>query len=833
MKKKLLIAALAAASAIVCAFGIAGCANNTNGNGAGGNDADIEGTGGNGGNETPDENPDAHTHEYNCLDTSEKYLKSAADCTHKAVYYLSCECGEQGEETFEYGDFFHVFDQKTVTGDYLISAADCYNSAYYYYSCECGEKGQNSFSYGDPTPHSYTRKAVEERYLKSEANCSEKAVYCYSCKCGEEGEETFEYGEIAEGVHVYYDGECKFCQTPQIIPLTYKLNEDGESYGVEGYDKENGGYTVIIPSEYEGKPVTAICEEAFSLSGYGNGYGDGIKDVTIPDSVTSIGDRAFEFCRVLETVKMGSGVKEIGASAFFDCINLKNLSLPDGVEKIGESSFGYCTSLETLRIPDSLTSIGWYAFDRCDKLTYNEYDSAVYLGNETNPYVVLIKAKSKDIASCIIADTAKLIYQYAFYTCKSLESIVIPDTVVSIGRFAFADCGTLNSVTVGAGVKIIGDGAFSAIKEVYYNGDIAGWLGIDGLEKLISFYNKTKIHIGGSVPTDEVTIPLGVAEIPSCAFYGCDKITDVKIPSGVISIGESAFGDCKLLESVSLPEGVSSIGRFAFSGCQSLQRASIPDSATVIGEYAFNGCNQLQYNEYGGALYLGNTENPYHALVEAKSTDLTSSEINQKTKIILPSAYQSCRFLESIVIPESVVWIGERVFEACVSLESITVEEGNAVYHSDGNCLIHTADKILIAGCKNSVIPSDGSVTVIGNYAFRVLSDLTEISIPEGVTKIGDYAFGNCSSLTEVVLPDGLEELGDGAFYNCTSLGSVTIPESIKTIKMSAFASCSSLTDITFKGTKEQWYRVYKAYGWDNGTGDYTVHCTDGDIEKS
>ena len=128
---------------------------------------------------------------------------------------------------------------------------------------------------------------------------------------------------------------------------------------------------------------------------------------------------------------------------------------------------------------------------------------------------------------------------------------------------------------------------------------------------------------------------------------------------------------------------------------------------------------------------------------------------------------------------------------------SITAEAGNPKYHSTGNCLIETATKTLIAGCANSIIPTDGSVTSIGNSAFSGSSP-TSITIPSSVTSIGDYAFQN-SSLTSITIPASVTNLGRGAFSWCYGLESVTFGENSKltTIGTTAFNNCANLSSIT------------------------------------
>ncbi|MBE6531642.1 MAG: leucine-rich repeat domain-containing protein [Ruminococcaceae bacterium] len=166
-------------------------------------------------------------------------------------------------------------------------------------------------------------------------------------------------------------------------------------------------------------------------------------------------------------------------------------------------------------------------------------------------------------------------------------------------------------------------------------------------------------------------------------------------------IGNSAFEDCESLKSIVIPDTVTRIGNNAFCFCSGLTSIKIPDRVTSIGDFVFCGCPALT----------------------------------------------------SITISDSVTSIGLWAFNFCDDLTSITVEEGNSRYHSTGNCLIETATKTLILGCKNSVIPDDGSVTSIDDYAFstsRSITSITSITIPDSITSIGDYAFSGYDSLASV-----------------------------------------------------------------------------------
>lgn len=190
--------------------------------------------------------------------------------------------------------------------------------------------------------------------------------------------------------------------------LEFRLNRDGESYRVGKGTCTDAD--IVIPDSYNGKPVTSLRNYAFYKC-------TELTSVTIPDSVTSI-----------------------GIYAFYNCSNLTNITIPNSVESIDNWTFDN---------------------NQNSSLTYNEYENAYYLGNETNPYVVLVKAKSYDITSCTIHNNTKVIYSSAFYRRTNLTSITIPDSVKSIGKSAFSDCTNLTSVTIPDSVKSIGESAFS------------------------------------------------------------------------------------------------------------------------------------------------------------------------------------------------------------------------------------------------------------------------------------------------------------------------------------------------------------------------------------
>ena len=612
------------------------------------------------------------------------------------------------------------------------------------------------------------------------------------------------------GVHNFINGLCVCGKEDPDAPtegLKYKLNADNASYSVTGINYTSYNKNIVIPAEYDGKPVTSIENSAFDSCRE-------FPSITIPNSVTSIGNFAFHGCSSLTSIEIPSSVTSIGRDAFSGCSSLMSITIPDSVTCIHDATFLDCSSLTSITLPDSITIIGYNVFWGCDSLQFNEYDNACYLGNDTNEFVVLIKANNTSITSCTVHENTKVIYCYAFNDCSCITNIIIPNSVTNIGYEAFYGCSSLTSITIPNSVASIDRGIFG---------------GCNSLERItLPFVGESKdetsfthfgyffgaVYSSGSseyVPVSLKTVIItGGASIGYEAFRGCNSLTSVTIGNGVTNIGENAFLLCSGLTSIAIGNSVTSIGSASFSGCSSLTSITIPDNVTSIGDWAFSSCNSI------ASITIGN--------------GVTN---------IGENAFLGCNSLARITIGNSVTNIGRYAFPSeFSSLKEIRytgdVKSWCAINGLEYLMQYGYMDKLYIDGKKISeelIIPN--GVTSIVDYAFYGCSSLTSVTISNDVTSIGDYAFYGCSSLTSVTISNDVTSIGDYAFYGCSSLTSVTIPNSVTSIGFGAFYGCSGLTSITFNGTKEQWNAISKGDYWTNSTGKYNITCTDGKLDKN
>ena len=296
------------------------------------------------------------------------------------------------------------------------------------------------------------------------------------------------------------------------------------------------------------------------------------------------------------------------------------------------------------------------------------------------------------------------------------------------------------------------------------------------------------------------------------------KLETVIIPEtcngkAVTTIMSGAFKDATNIKEIILPDNITTIEKEAFSGCTNLVSMEIPNNVVLIGENAFFDCTKLK-KSYDNAYYIGNNENPYLWLMEARTTYINNCTIHNDTKYISPNAFYECSSLKSIDIPNSVTFIGNHAFYKCTSITSITL--GSNVT-SIGKYAFAYCEKLTGIVIPDSVVSLDSHIL----YSCRALSKVT---LGNGITSIEMCMFYNCTSLSRIVLPDSVTKIYSSAFSGCSNLSSIVIPTSVTYIGPSVFSSYSSYGfTIKYCGTKEEWDAISKASSWINTNNRYSI----------
>lgn len=569
--------------------------------------------------------------------------------------------------------------------------------------------------------------------------------------------------------------------------------------------------------------------------------GSEVKELVIPNNVTSIKPYAFTECQGLRAVTIPNSVTSIETSAFYSCDNLTTVNIEGNGTTIGNYVFYNCRNLTTLNITGNLTSIGANAFEGCYglkkvditdlsawcKTAFStlgaplEYAHHLYLNgveitdlqipNGTTTISAFAFSGCTALQSVSIPSSVKSIGYRAFYGCTGLASVKIPDSVTSLGNEAFSGCSNLTSATLGNGIPSIGYGTFNGCSSL---STVEFGTGITSIGEM-AFNNCAGLT--------DVTLGSNVQSIVKQAFHGCKNMATVTIPGSVTSIEDYAFHECYGLKTVNItsleewcninfhggrngssaspmeyattltlngqpitdlviPEGISSIGNYAFKNLKCLKSVLISNDVTSIGKGAFLNCNNV-----------------------------SSATIGSSVTSVGDEAFYGCTSLQNLTIGNSVNSIGLRTFYNCGDLRSIVVVKGNSKYDSRENCnaIIVTNTNTLILGCRNTVIPE--TVTTIDEGSFYGCTGLTYISIPNSVTSFdtenslwhtADKIFYGCNSLKEVEFHNrnipcgGTGVFGDYYTAITPNIEKIILGKEVETIDGGAFQSCTNMQTV-------------------------------------
>lgn len=267
--------------------------------------------------------------------------------------------------------------------------------------------------------------------------------------------------------------------------------------------------------------------------------------------ITEVYEKAFKDNTILKEVTISQNVSKIGNSAFEGCTNLEKVTLKEGLITIGDKAFKGCSSLTSITMPATLQKIGNYAFENCTKLkTVKLNEGLLTIGKK------------------------------AFYNCKALKKVKIPKSVLKIGSYAFAKCAALTSFTFATDSQLMsmGTGVLSNNKKLTK-------IKLPGKLTAVpskAFKNDAKLA--------SITIGKSVTKIGAEAFNGCKAVKKVTIPTKVQTIGEKAFYNCKKLKNVSIKsKALTSVGEKAFKKCKKGLRIVVPGNKTASYKKLLNG----------------------------------------------------------------------------------------------------------------------------------------------------------------------------------------------------------------------------------------------------
>ena len=355
-------------------------------------------------------------------------------------------------------------------------------------------------------------------------NCR-KLIEVYNLSSLNITKESDDYGSVGKyalNVYTPNSGASKIWTTSD----GFKFYEDGNICYILGY--MGNKLNITLPTNCNGKNY-----EIYNLAFYKSDF----MSITIPSSITSIGDYAFDGCTGLTSITIPNSVTNIGSHAFAVCSGLTSIIIPNSVTSIGKHAFNACGELTSITIPNSVTSIGYYAFAGCSGLT------AVYItdleawcnidfgGDMANPlnYANNLYLNGTLVEHLIIPDGIVSIKNYAFDDCMGLTSVTIPNSVTNIGSHAFEDCSGLTSV---------------------YITDLSAWCNIDfSSDDANPLRYAKKLYLNGTLVTN-LFIPSSVTSISDYAFNYCLELTSVTIGNNVTSIGYCAFANCDNLKTV-------------------------------------------------------------------------------------------------------------------------------------------------------------------------------------------------------------------------------------------------------------------------------------------
>ena len=585
-----------------------------------------------------------------------------------------------------------------------------------------------------------------------------------------------------------------------------------------------------------------------------NGCSNFTGTLTIPTSVTSIGEGAFKDCDHISHLNFNAincadfsyadkPFENIGGALVGGC----SLTFGNNVQRIPDCIFSYTPTISgSLTIPNSVTTIGSSAFENC----YNLTGSLTIPNSVTTIETEAFYGCESFNGSLTLGNSLTTIGEGAFDGCSGFTgSLTIPNSVTLIGPHAFQDCAGFNgSLTLG--------NSLVEIDELTFN-NCSGFTGPLTIPNSVTIINN-EAFCGCSGFTGSLTLGNSVTYIGFHAFEDCSGFTgSLTIPNSVTSIGIGAFEDCDSFNGIlTIGSSVTSIGNFAFKNCSGFSSmTALPETPPTLGASVFDnvpttipvyvpceslsayqsasgwsaftnmqvfGCDPLTYsiNPDGVSVTVtGHVDGVYASgeliIPETKTID----GVTYTVTAIGYRAFYNCNSLTgSLTIPNSVTSIGPQAFQGCIGFHgSLTL--GNSVT---------MIDQAAFYGCTHFTgsLTIPDSVTEIRNSAFWNCSGFTgSLIIPNSVTLIGYTAFQQCTGFTSLTIGTGVTSIDSGAFYRCTGFTQVNynaINCNDLTEDTKPFLGCTTPTTLTI-GSSVQRIPAYMFYQCSNFIGSLSI----------
>jgi len=333
----------------------------------------------------------------------------------------------------------------------------------------------------------------------------------------------------------------------ELESFSIELNENEGSWSISitGYAGE--AETVTVPASFAGVPVKAIKDSAFSNN-------EQLKQVIIPEGITSIESWTFDGCTGLTTIKLPESLVFIGSWAFRACINLTSIKFPESLTSMEFEAFEGCTELRSVRIPKNLSSFSGASFEGCTELTEITVD-------ENNPFYSSLDGVLFDKAMTTLM----------WYPEGKKGEYTVPDGIIDIRFGAFVNSKELIGISFPQSLLFAGNAEFNG-------------------EQLAII----TVHEANQVYDSKDGVLFRKKERWLLEYPKGKEGAEYVVPDGTVAISGGAFSKCKQLVTVTLPESLEIIGDYAFAECEGITAITLPLSLRFICERAFKGCAKLK-----------------------------------------------------------------------------------------------------------------------------------------------------------------------------------------------------------------------------------------------